>query len=88
MYVASDMNKQRADVARQALHVYISWNFSLHDLDADLGSIHPDDVLASCSDLIANILHFAVQQNFNPEEIKNIIPRACMHFEAEQDGEE
>lgn len=88
MYVASDMNKARADIARVCLREYIGWNTSTLDLDADLGSIHPDDVLASCSDLIANILHFAVQQNFNSEEIKNIIPRACMHFEAEQDGKE
>ncbi|MGD9691413.1 MAG: hypothetical protein AB7G17_01065 [Phycisphaerales bacterium] len=73
---ASPINRDRADWAKLALTAFTAETYCGDHPDA----MHPGDLECAIGDLIADLLHFAAQQGFDPGEL---LGRAHEHFQAE-----
>ncbi len=57
-------NQERARWARDALAVFTAETFSGDHPD----TMHRDDLECAIGDLICDLMHFAIQQGFDPQE--------------------
>ncbi|MBK9118174.1 MAG: hypothetical protein IPM18_01020 [Phycisphaerales bacterium] len=69
-------NHDRAEWAKDALAVFTARTYGGDHPD----TMHRGDLETAISDFIADLLHYAKQQGFEPG---GVITQACYHFECE-----